>query len=431
MLIAIALVLLSVASYLVWPSRWNIPAHLQIGFSITAYIVPVVFVGVLDSYPSELVMLYEQILVWGMLFYIVGIVIGFYTPLLKIMPLRHTLNASTKELLRFVAPRVLWITLMALAGVMVSFAVMGFIPMFAEDPLMAKFFRGPYQEAYRPVAPLYRASMFLLYLLIPLNLVLWFHMSKKRFLLLALLSFAVIAASLVRGQAIYGFLIFVGLLAARNRVGFLLFLVFVVAVYPLGSASYYLLKAVFGLDALGGVYQDTGIWQIIASGAPDISDQLTFLAAFIERGSYTYGLTFVGGLVPYNFTWSPAVWVLALVNPGTSVSEIASGGFRLAVPLWGYASFGWVGVIIVPLISGFIWGNATRYAKKYVENPSSLLHAALALTVYLTIGVQLSQFYLLSMYSLPGIALALFLLYRFKWFARAKLNAYRGYGHSG
>ncbi|PZA06815.1 hypothetical protein EWH23_13735 [Meiothermus sp. PNK-Is4] len=390
-----------------------------------------VFVGVLDSYPSELVMLYEQILVWGMLFYIVGIVIGFYTPLLKIMPLRHTLNASTKELLRFVAPRVLWITLMALAGVMVSFAVMGFIPMFAEDPLMAKFFRGPYQEAYRPVAPLYRASMFLLYLLIPLNLVLWFHMSKKRFLLLALLSFAVIAASLVRGQAIYGFLIFVGLLAARNRVGFLLFLVFVVAVYPLGSASYYLLKAVFGLDALGGVYQDTGIWQIIASGAPDISDQLTFLAAFIERGSYTYGLTFVGGLVPYNFTWSPAVWVLALVNPGTSVSEIASGGFRLAVPLWGYASFGWVGVIIVPLISGFIWGNATRYAKKYVENPSSLLHAALALTVYLTIGVQLSQFYLLSMYSLPGIALALFLLYRFKWFARAKLNAYRGYGHSG
>lgn len=75
---------------------------------------------------------------------------------------------------------------------------------------------------------------------------------------------------------------------------------------------------------------------------------------------------------------------------------------------------------MVPLLSGLIWGNATRYAKKYVENPRSLLHAMLALTVYLTLGVQLSQLYLLSIYSLPGIALALFLLYRFSWFDRSK-----------
>lgn len=416
MLIAISLVLLSVASYLVWPSRWNIPAHLQVGFSITAFVVPVVFVGVLSSYPSEVVAQYEQMLVLGTLFYVLGLLAGFYFPLLKIVPLRHTLNASTSELIDFVAPRVQWITIAALGGAALSFAVMGFIPMFAEDPFMAKFFRGPYQESYRPIAPVFRVSMYLLYALIPLCLALWILTRRTRFVLLSLLAIAAIVVTLVRGPAIYGVLIFVGLLAAKNRIAFLFFIVFVVMIYPLGSASFYLLSALLGLEDLGRIYPDTNVLQMIASGAPDIPDHLTFLAAFFDRGSFTYGLTFVGGLVPYNFAWNPAFWVLSLVNPGTPVTEIASGGFRLAVPLWGYASFGWTGVVLIPLISGLIWGNATRYARKHVEKPRSLLHASLALTVYLSIGVQLSQFYLLSMYSLPAIMLSLFLLYRLKWF---------------
>lgn len=420
MITALALVFLSVASYLVWPSRWNLPAHLQVGFSITAYVVPVLAVGVLEAYPPELVSQYEQLLLVGTIFYVMGVLAGFYFPLLKVAPMRHNLDLSAKALQAFVAPKVQWITVIAIMGVAVSFAVMGFVPMFAEDPFMAKFFRGPYQEAYQPVAPLYRVSMYLLYALIPFCLILWIQTRRANFGLLGLLAVAAIAVSLVRGPAVYGILLFVGLLAARNRLTATLFIAFAVLIYPLGSASFYLLSALLGSEALGGVYQAGNVWQIIASGAPDIPDQLTFLAAFVDRGSFTYGLTFWGGLVPFNFQWNPAVWVLDLVNPGTPVSEIASGGFRLPVPLWGYSSFGWFGVVMIPLFSGLIWGNATRYAKKYVENSRSLLHAMLALTVYLTLGVQLSQFYLLSMYSLPGIALALFLAYRFSWFGRSK-----------
>jgi len=421
-LISISLLMLSVSSYIVWPSRWNIPAHLQLGFSLLAYVIPVFFTDILYKFPPQIVSFYAWILVLGSMAYLIGLIVGFHFPLVRIVPFQYTLDLPTTQIEKHVSSKVFWLLVVAVVGVAVSYAIMGFVPMFAEEPLMAKFFRGPYQESYRKVAVLYRFSMYVMYALIPVSLAIWVRKRQFRFFVLTLVALVEILLSLVRGPVAYGLLLFVGLLAARSTVGFFIYIFIVILIYPLGSVFYYILGVLLSLDAYKMLYIVDNFWEFIVSGAPDIYDHLKFLEAFIDHGSFTYGLTFIGGLVPFNFKWNPAVWALSITNPDTPVKEIASGGYRLPAPLWGYTAYGWLGVLIVPFLSGFFWGNATRFAKKYVQKSRSIIHASIALTVYLTIGVQLSKFYLLTLYSLPGIITSLVLLWRINLLKSNKFN---------
>ena len=148
--------------------------------------------------------------------------------------------------------------------------------------------------------------------------------------------------------------------------------------------------------------------KIIPSGAPDLFDQLNFLASFKSQNyPLTWGRTFFGGLVPFRYEWNPSVYTLVVSNGGGDISDIMSGGFRLSTALWGYTSFSWLGVVIIPLLSGFFIGQSIKLIKKStVHGYYSII---LAITLCQTTLSPFVNFYNISLYMLPGILLVVYL----------------------
>lgn len=87
----------------------------------------------------------------------------------------------------------------------------------------------------------------------------------------------------------------------------------------------------------------------------DIADQLFFLNCWFEgHFDYTYGTNLFGGLLPYHSEYNLSVLTLEVI--GAKAGEVASGGFRLPLPLIGYISFGWIGIVLITGISSFFAG---------------------------------------------------------------------------
>lgn len=409
--------LLMVGSYLVWPSRWNIPAHLQLGFWLTAYLIPIFATDVLENASPEAVQLYVCLQCLGTPTFLIGQWIGFRAgssarPRIVQRAFDAIDRCRPEQLEKDVARKMAWVMGVGVAGMLLSFMVMGFVPAFADDPLTAKFFRGAYQAPYLRVASLFRISYYALVHGVPLALILWYTKARREFLFLGIAGFLLLAATLTRELAVTGVVMFLGLLAARHRRWFPVYLVTMTFLVPLGSVSYYFAGQFLGQSALAEHYDaDSGAWEMIASGAPDMVDQLHFLDAFQDFRQWTHGRTFFGGLVPNQYAWNPSVWSLRVMVGDNNVdtSEIVSGGLRLPVTIWGYVSFGFLGTICVSLLSGLFSGLATNGLKELVTG-DSLVQAMIGLTLFMTLGEQLIVFYRLSYFYLPGIALAIWLI---------------------
>ena len=64
-------------TYLVWPSRYNVMAHLNLGFIFIAYFIPVVILKEQNDYPNDTVSLYTLILGIGAICFVIGLYSGF------------------------------------------------------------------------------------------------------------------------------------------------------------------------------------------------------------------------------------------------------------------------------------------------------------------------------------------------------------------
>ena len=415
--ILLSFCVLSCGTYVVWPSRWNVPAHLQVGFALVAYVIPSLLTDTLVSFPRDLVEMLALIMAMGAVSYLAGLVGGAQLPRLRITNLRFAFTRmSDADYSRFVARRVTPLVALAVVGMAGSFAIMGFVPLFARNPLMAKFLRGAYQQSYRTVAIPFRTSYFTIVTLWPILFILWYRTRRLSHLLLLAISWAAIAVTLTRGPMGAGFLLAVGLIAASKGRGTTIgYVLFVLGSYVLGSLALGLLLDNQGLTSLYA----NGFVNRITSGAPDLPDALNFLGAFLSHPSFTYGRTFIGGLVPYHYRWNPMVWSLQVLTGMDSIENIVSGGLRLPVPLMGYTAFGYPGVITVSFFSGLFMGYGTRFAQRYVRG-GSLVRAAVAISLYNTVVSQMSVFYWLQLYNVPAIALTLFMAYPVKLWMRQR-----------
>lgn len=182
-LLTASLVGFAVGGYLVWPSRLNVPAHIQLGFAISAYVVPILFLEILTEFPPAIVDFYTQIML-RVIAYIVGLLIGSRLPsILKLrLPMAFTtLREST--LSRVICRRTALLLSLAILGIALSFVLMGFVPILAADPLAAKYFRGEYQEPYRRAAILHRSSFYAIATLLPIALIVWYQTRRRAFLI--------------------------------------------------------------------------------------------------------------------------------------------------------------------------------------------------------------------------------------------------------
>ncbi len=414
-LIFISSSLLLVGTYTIWFSRYNIPTHFVLGIVFVGYLVPLFFTDVLSDYPPEIVRLYASILTVGAIFYILGLLYGFnFISLDKIIKKPTFMLAPLDFFMQHRYNYLVVVTILALFTMTLCWMHIGTVPMFAENPFLAKFFKGQYRDAYMQVAIPYRLSQSILITVFPLIVAIWFLTRRKILVVLIFLIMAFFSMALTRGMVFMGIFTLIALFSTKNRTYLFVFILSYIMVFSIGSAIYFLAGLVFGNSVFGAVNAaGADIWTIIAAGSPDIPDQLTLLTAFENHGKYTLGRTFVGGLVPGQYYWNPSAWSLYISNDSNDISDIASGGFRVPVAMWGYFSFGWPGVVIVSTMAGVILGASTRYIKLFISH-KNLFMSIMALSFYTIILGFFSHFYIMSMYSLPAGILLIGFLYKFK-----------------
>lgn len=377
------------------------------GGCFVSIIVPALILEVHHDYASNIVDLYVQILVVGCIAYMLGLVIGY----LKGGGI-HTnfsydvLDAKTYE------KRVINITqsmmLAGILGLIVSYAVMGYVPMFAADPISAKLFRGIYQAPYSRVSILYRASFYIVATIMPIACIIWYKYRERKILLYIIAVLVLMAVSLQRSGAFTGIVIaFAIVMSFKSRRSFLILMTFLIGTYVFSSFFYYLV----GIKTLS---EDANIWKIITAGTPDIPDQLDFLTRFEEHPLWTYGRTMYGGLIPGHYEWNPAVYTLIMVNPGADINDIGSGGLRLPLPMWGYVSFGWIGVILFSLFTGILSGVFTNMLKAMFRQFESIIIRTIGFIAFGTVFGLFVNFTQMSMFALPPAFVCLFYLYRFR-----------------
>lgn len=411
-LIFISLTTFSLGSYFIWFSRYNVLAHLSIGFCFIAYFVPAVILDTPKYFDPKTVSTYVNLLIVGALFYIIGLFIGFNGKIKKTRLSFDTLPEYEYEKRAIKITK----TLLSVGIVLLSlsYLLMGFIPMFAADPISAKFFRGVYQAPYQRVAILFRSSFYILSTIIPICVLISYKNRDKFIITGTILAIVLMMVSLSRGPAFTGFLLGVSIIMSfKSAFHFKLLIILMFVIYAFSSIFYFLIGVKTFEDT--AIVSTNSYWELISGGSPDIAEQIWFVEKFFEQPIWTSGKTIFGGLVPGHYKWNPSVYTLNVIAPDVDVNDIGSGGLRLPVPIWGFVSFKWPGVILFCILSGFLQGKFTRYNKIWIERHTSLITRSIVIVVTGTVFGTLINFYLLSIYALPPLFILLFYIYRFRF----------------
>ncbi|WP_189612675.1 hypothetical protein [Pigmentiphaga litoralis] len=402
-----------VGAYSIWFSRTNIVTHVSAGFIVIGYIIPGLFTKYYTGFSEDILDLYVWTSFIGGIAYLAGLQASRFYSLRKQWIVNKIAVFKTAHFERNAAKQLKILLIVAIGSLILGYAIMGFVPMFAADPLSAKQFKGEYRDSYLRAAWIFRSGFMIAIFVMPIAAVYSFITKKRWFLAASVVLGFLILVSLAKGAAAIWLIFAVGVLAVRKRRWFILYFLFVIGVNLAGSIFNYVLSLLTGLQTFTVSDSTYGFADLVAAGAPDMVDQLNLLQAFVSHGSpWTFGRTFLGGLVPFSYQWNPSVWTLDQLNDGADVTEIVSGGLRLPVSLWGYVSFGWVGVVVVPALSGFVLGCFMRIAKKIIlatDDPFVLA----VLTVVLSYAlIPLSAFYIWSLYLFPAVLISIFLLQR-------------------
>ncbi len=400
-------------SYLIWPSRYNITAHLNLAFVFLAFFVPAVILENQNDFAPELVTLYTELLIVGAIFYVIGLFTGFQ---IKAGPTSFSFDVLETKIYERRVIRITKILLISgIIGETLGYLLMGFVPMFAADPLAAKFFRGPYAvPAY--VSAIYLSSFFILSTIVPIGLMIWYQNKKKvLFLFLIVTAVGLMMLSLARSPAFSGIVLTVAVIMSfKSKKLFVAFILLIFGLYAFSSVFYFI-TGIRDYSEMGfALKTDHVFWRVLSSGSNDVNEQLDFLRYFNNNPEWTYGQTIYGGLIPGHYYWNPSVYTLRVITMGQDVNEVISGGVRLPAPMWGYVSFQWPGAAIFSFLSGFARGAIIKYTKYWVNKHKSLLVIIIVMSINIAVFESLPYFFILSMYTIPPILVFLFYMFRFK-----------------
>jgi hypothetical protein len=86
--------------------------------------------------------------------------------------------------------------------------------------------------------------------------------------------------------------------------------------------------------------------------------------------------------------YNPGFWaqgVLLGIDDQDVIRDVGGGGIRIAVPISGYAAFGWFGAIVMSFCAGFLTGYLVRFAKNYAGR-GSIEQSAAVIAMYLALS---------------------------------------------
>jgi hypothetical protein len=389
-------------------------AHLNLGFIFIAYFVPAVILEDQNDFPQNIVSLYVLILLIGSICFVIGLYAGF-----SIKPVRLSnfsfIFLDTEIYKKRIIKTTRVFIMAGIIGLSAAYLLMGFVPVFAADPVAAKFFRGVYQVPFY-VSMVYYSSFYILTTVTPIAIIIWYNNKRKNlFLLCSITAVILMMASLSRGPAFSGVVLAVAIIMSfKNKRTFWVLIIFLISIYLLSSVFYFIVGVRDFENVKTNFKDDHLFWRVVSAGTIDIQDQLNFLDFFNKDPIWTYGRTIVGGLVPSHYIWNPAVFTLRVTRPGEDITTLISGGLRLETPMWGYVSFQWIGVVIFCFVSGFIKGLFLKFTKYWIYRSQSLLIAAIIIIINISIFTPISDFFTLSIYTLPPAFVLIFYAFRVK-----------------
>jgi hypothetical protein len=405
----LGLSLLTLSPLIVWPSRWNVPGIMQVGFVLVAYVIPIAILGSQYKQGEHIFRLYALLIGFGGLSYLLGVFMGFRVspPLFLQRQSIIVLHKSSFE--RMLRRRLVLLSTLVLAGMTLTFAAMGFIPLLTPNPLEAKFLRGAYKLSTLPNIG-YRLFLELATIALPLCLAVWADTRKWYFGVLSALLISIFVLTLLRGSIGFGVLLLLGAYFARKHLTST-YVALSISAFVMGAGFYYLLS--FVVDTYAN-FRRAGLAETLTAGAPDVADQVGFLARYLSDPVLTLGRTFWGGLVPGRFEWNPSVWSIT-VGTSADVNNLASGGLRLPGPIMAYTAFGAFSVAPIMALSGLIEGLFLRHMRNVIQTPErSYTKVMFAFLFFINVGLFASQYYRLSYTAAISVAVMIYLSYRWR-----------------
>lgn len=360
--------------FILWPSKKNIMFIQEIPFFILANLGGCVYLFDYSinkhSLNTDNIEGLVYLMLIGSLLYTLAFYLGFKSKLkiknsiyIKIKKLVYKIDLRYNLMIKKMHFLIAFLSIIAIIFFIYSYFVMGFTPMFAKNPLEAKYFAGIYQEQYLPVAYYFRIALNISIMVNPFLIIFIFnsHSYMKYFyVILFVLIFILVLLSLRRSSLAASIIsmIFIFVIYYKNSKYILHFSVIYFLIFIAGSATTAILFYFIGLN------DDFDIIAIV-KGVPDVSDLLWFWDSFIKNNyEFSYGRTIYGGLVPHHYDWNPSVVTKLVIGAG---KNIATGGFRLPFQLDGYIAFGILGTIIWSIYNGLIEGIYLKSMKIIFE----------------------------------------------------------------
>lgn len=391
----VASAVLTCGPILIWRRRDNVLGYLAVGIFASRYVVPLgpTLAG-FDGDP-EVLRLLADLLLAGAVAFAVGL--GFGSRIGRQAPIGQAARLLGQPpdgaRLALITRRVRALAVAGLVLLIAAMGAMGYVPYFEADRVAAKYGVGVYQEAFGRAAVVYRLGLVLSTVALPLSLGLYYRSRRWLDLALALATFAALFVTLSRESALIGPAVFAIAVLAERRHRAVTIGVVAVAGALLGTVVSFTFLA-------DGASSTTDVASRVTESAPDLRDQLGFLAGFQRAPGPTNGRTLLAGLALDDSRWNPSTYALRTLTGFEDLTGFASGGLRLPAPLWGYVSFGWSGVLVFSGLSGLFtgWGLAKvrRALTGTTGTPGSAFALILAVTFFEATYGLLAEFFFLT-----------------------------------
>lgn len=404
--ICLAWLILSCGPVLFWWRRDNILGYLQGGFFFATIVVPVLGTTIVDDLDPVVTNRYAAMLVLGAAAHLAGLGFGAAFGHRWRLP-RLNLGRLLDPVPSLLVTRSRQVALGGIGLLGLSFALLGYIPFLAADRVSAKYGVGVYQAGFARGALVLHVGLIVASTALPVMLALLLRRRRPLDLLLAALLLVALILTLSRLKAFIGPLVFLTALAIERgwrpwRIVAAVCFAFVAG--TLVNELVYLTTSPPG----------TTFASRVAASAPDIVDHVGFLEGYETAGNEQVGVKpILASLTPDKGEYNAAEYALRIRTGLADVTGLASGGLRLPAPLWGYASYGYPGLVVWSLLSGVALGWGTCVVRRLLSaaqgRRGQCLNLVLAWVFFEGTAQVVGEFYFLERVGLVSLAIAVFL----------------------
>lgn len=404
--ICLAWLVLSCGQVLFWWRRDNVFGYLQAGFFFASIAIPVLGTSLLDDLDQVDVNHYADVMVVGAVCHMAGLAYGAWMGQ-RVRIGRLAVGRPLEAVPALLVKRARMVSVAGVAILGLSFALLGYVPLLTAHRLLAKYGIGPYAAGYARGALVLHVGLIVASTVLPVVLALFVRHRRPIDIVLAGALLLGLTMTLSRGRAFIGPLVFLVAVAVERRWSAGRILAAVCFAFTAGTLFNELV-------ALSSSPPGSTFASRVAASAPDVTDHVLFLRGYEAQGANQVGLKpIVASFTIDKGEYNAATYALRIRTGLSDVTGLASGGLRLPAPIWGYASFGFPGLVVWSLLSGIAIGWGTRLLRRALADvrgrPGQALNLVLGWVMFEGTFAVLGEFYFLERVGFVSFALALYL----------------------